>query len=270
MKSDWNDLAGALLDSVQEAGAAIMRHYADNVSVSYKADNSPVTAADQDAERILLARLGEVVPEVPVIAEEAASAGNLPETGNEFFLVDPLDGTREFINGRDEFTVNIGLIRNSEPVFGMVYTPALGDLYLTLNDGAACIKMWPDGARMSLADRNPTSLKTRETGSGGLIVFASRSHMNDATRQYLKKFDVREHRSAGSSLKFCLLAAGEADLYPRLGPTMEWDTAAGHAILLAAGGVVRTMDGEPLRYGKTERGFLNPEFVASGQASTLD
>ncbi len=269
MNFDLTDLAEALLDSIQAAGAAIMRHHADTVRVEYKSDNSPVTAADQEAEVILLKRLGQVASQIPVVAEEAASAGHIPQTGDEFFLVDPLDGTREFINGRDEFTVNIGLIRHGKPVFGIVYAPALGDLYLTLNDGPAEMSLRPDATRAHLSAAQLVPINTRQPRSDGLTVFASRSHMNDATRRYLEKFDVREHRSAGSSLKFCLLARGEADLYPRLGPTMEWDTAAGHAVLTAAGGVVHTMDGAPLRYGKVDSGFLNPEFVASGQASVL-
>ena len=207
-----------------------------------------------------------------MLAEEAASAGHVPELGSRFFCVDPLDGTKEFVNKNDEFTVNIALVEHGVPVFGLVYVPVSGKLYVTLSR---------DRAVSGIVDAYGPGLATCRYGTDrnghadcprpgkGLVAMTSRSHMSQKTEDYLKKFNISETRSAGSSLKFCLVAAGEADLYPRFGPTMEWDTAAGHAIILAAGGSVVTEDGSPLTYNKQEgmvRPFLNPSFIVKATA----
>ena len=256
-------LGDALAAIAFEAGKAILDIYGTDFSVDQKDDASPVTEADARAEAVILKRLQEYAPDIPVIAEEAASAGNIPEVAERFFLVDPLDGTKEFIRRNGEFTVNIALVENGEPVAGVVYAPALG--MIALADG-------PEAAReATLAEgENPAGatwriLKTRPVPADGPVAVASRSHRSAETDAFLEEHGVTDTRSAGSSLKFCLVARGEADIYPRLGRTMEWDTAAGHAVLKAAGGCVLTMDGAPLTYAKRERGYDNPEFVAWGK-----
>jgi 3'(2'), 5'-bisphosphate nucleotidase len=224
--------------------------------VSHKADESPVTAADQAAEAIILERLARAAPGVPVVAEEAAAAGATPQVAAQFFLVDPLDGTKEFIAGRDEFTVNIALIAQGAPVLGVVGAPALGRLFA--GDVSRFQAFEIRGGR----DASPLALRARPRPPGGPVAVASRSHGSPETEAWLAAAGVAARVSIGSSLKFCLLAAGEADVYPRFGPTMEWDTAAGHAVVAAAGGEVCETDGRPLRYGKP--GFRNPSFIASG------
>jgi 3'(2'), 5'-bisphosphate nucleotidase len=247
-----------LLDEVariaRRAGAAILEVYGADFAVERKADDSPVTVADERAEALIAAELAASTPQVPVVAEEAASQGRLPPLGDEFWLVDPLDGTREFIGRNGEFTVNIALVQHGEPVLGVVYAPALDRLFA----GARGCGAWVEegGVRRPLA--------TREVPGSGLIVVGSRSHGDaQALAAYLDGRAVADIRPAGSSLKFCLVAAGEADLYPRLGRTMEWDIAAGHAVLAAAGGHVERLDGRPMNYGKP--GFENPHFVARGR-----
>ena len=242
-----------------------MKVYDREFDVNFKSDSSPVTKADQHAEDIILDDLKLHIPNVPVVAEEAASGGNIPDVGDRFFLVDPLDGTKEFIQKNDEFTVNIALIENGIPVFGIIYAPALSVLYVTLSSTQA-IK-----ANLGISDtfHNIESLDLQEIHAAfpdvqGLNVIMSRSHMSDETTEYLKDIQIKSTLSAGSSLKFCKLAEGVADLYPRFAPTMEWDTAAGHAILLAAGGRVETPNGQPLGYGKSDKKFLNSEFIAFG------
>ncbi len=255
-------LAEQLLSTVQDAGRLEMQIYEQDFSVEQKSDNSPVTEADRLAEAVILETLARISPDIPVIAEEAASEGNIPETGDRFFLVDPLDGTREFIKKSHEFTVNIALVDKGQPVFGIVYAPAIKKLYLTLGpDKAMSTRLDPFEPVKTLDELDLKSISTRTPASKGLVVVASKSHMTDETRDFIKKSKVSELHSIGSSLKFCLLACGDADLYPRFGPTMEWDTAAGHAILKAAGGEVVTIDGLPLRYGKKDRKYLNPFFI---------
>ncbi len=248
-----------------EAGAAIMPFFQTGGDVRQKDDQSPVTDADEAAERIILDRLRTLTPDIPVVAEEEAAAGRIPTVGTRFFLVDPLDGTKEFISGRGEFTVNIALIEDGLPTAGVVFAPALKRLFLGYApDQAFEETVAPDPA---LADA-PGSLKpitARRPPAAGLVAVASRSHRAEETDRYLAQFQVADFVSAGSSLKFCLVAAGEADIYPRHGRTMEWDTAAGHAVLAAAGGTVMTFEGAPLRYGKTADGFANPFFVARGR-----
>lgn len=261
---DHGQLLQALLPAVLEAGAVAMRYYRTGVAIEKKADASVVTVADREAEAVLLARLSKVAPDIPVVAEEAASEGRVPALGSTFFLVDPLDGTREFIHGRGEFTVNVGLVEEGVPVFGMVYAPALPELYATLGLARAVLARVPPGADPGLARHEFADIRTRTPDPAALVAIASRSHLTPETEHFLARYHVAQRRSAGSSLKFCLLARGEADIYPRLGPTMEWDIAAGHAVLSAAGGSVTGVDGNPLVYGRTANGFRNPDFVAWG------
>jgi 3'(2'), 5'-bisphosphate nucleotidase len=264
--SDFDSLARALIPVAQSAGAAIMRHYQAGVATEYKDNLSPVTAADRDAEAIILEALGKILPGVPVVAEEEASAGRIPSTGSEFLLVDPLDGTREFINKRDEFTVNIALIQNKRPMFGLVYAPATHELYVTTgSDRCVSACLHPDPKVTSAVGLELTPIQARPVDMNGLVVLASRSHLDDETRAFIDRHKVTEMRNAGSSLKFCVIARGDADLYPRFGPTMEWDTAAAHAVLAAAGGTVTMLDGAPFLYGKTQTAFLNPGFLAWGR-----
>lgn len=250
--------AVALDDCVQialEAGAAIMPFYRGEAAARIKNDGSPVTAADDAAETLILARLA-ALGITAVIAEEAVAAGNIPTVADDFYLVDPLDGTKEFVSGSGEFTVNIARILNGEPVMGVVYAPAVDVIYAGDERGA-----WR-ASRDTLSA--PTPIRVAAPGAA-LRVVASKSHLTDETRAFVERFTVESFVSSGSSLKFCRVAEGAADLYPRLGRTMEWDTAAGHAVLSAAGGFVRTMDGAPLRYGKTAGDrYANPYFVASG------
>ena len=231
-----------------------------------KDDASPVTDADEAAEKIILADLARLAPNVPVIAEEAVAAGKVPRIGHQLFLVDPLDGTKEFIRGTGEFTVNIALVADGVPRLGVIYAPALGDIYLTLGPERAVKARVAPGEIAPLSEAAPEEMHTRAPVPGQLVAAASRSHMNETTRAFLDSRGITETRSAGSSLKFCTLAAGLADVYPRLGPTMEWDTAAGDAILRAAGGAVLAEDDAPLRYGKADTGYLNPGFIAWGRA----
>ena len=241
------------------AGRAIGQVYASDFSARAKGDLTPVTEADEAAERIILAGLARLFPQVPVISEEAAAAGRIPAVGDSFFLVDPLDGTKEFISRNGEFTVNIARIDGGVPVAGIVHAPAIARIFWgELGVGAAQGRLGEDG---TVTQWLPMHVRT--CPADGATVVASRSHRDQATEDYLKRIRVKSLRSAGSSLKFCLVAAGEADLYPRFGRTMEWDTAAGQAVLMAAGGKVMTTAGEPLLYGKRDRGYDNPGFIAS-------
>lgn len=245
-----------------EAGCAIMTIYESGASVTVKADSSPVTDADRLAEDIILRGLATALPDIPVVSEEAAADGHVPATADRFILVDPLDGTKEFLNRNGEFTVNIALVQDGEPVAGVVYAPAVNRMaWGEAGIGAAEAAIGIDDRPARAAWR---PIATRPQPEDGLTVVASRSHRDAATEAYLETVSVAELVSAGSSLKFCLIAAGEADLYPRMGRTMEWDTAAGHAVLAAAGGSVVREDGTPLTYGKREAGFANPPFIARG------
>lgn len=255
-----DELIEALLAAAVAAGRAALDIYRAGFTVTHKSDQSPVTAADHASERIILEHLARLAPTVAVVAEEAAAAGSIPQVREEFFLVDPLDGTKEFIHRNGEFTVNIALIRRRMPALGVVYAPVSGMLYagnVTTARAFRCV--YPADAAMS-GPREP--LHVRPVPAGGVTAVVSRSHSTPETDAYLRHYTVNDRVSVGSSLKFCLLAAGEADLYPRLGPTMEWDTAAGHAVLAAAGGKVLAPGGEPLAYGKPD--FRNSFFIASG------
>ena len=250
-----------LIDLAHEAGRAVMAIYEQDFGHRLKDDATPVTDADLAAEAVILAGLARIAPEIPVISEEAAAAGAESKTGERFFLVDPLDGTREFLSRNGEFTINIALIEREEPVAGVVYAPALARMFWgERRRGAGEGAVAPEGDTETIW----RPIRVRARPQTGLKVMASRSHRDARTEEWLSTIDVGELVSAGSSLKFCLLAAGEADLYPRFGRTMEWDTAAGHAVLAAAGGRVATEDGAPLTYGKRARGFDNPGFIASG------
>ena len=261
-------LAEALLPVAISAGEAILAVRRAGAHVEWKADSSPVTEADRAAEAVIAAALARIAPAVPVIAEEAAYEGRVPETGAEFFLVDPLDGTREFVRGGNDFTVNIGLIRDCSPVVGVIYLPETGKLFWGVVGAGAWRALVVDGV---VGERQP--IRVRAAPDGGIAVVASRSHRSPETDTYIRRYDVEKLVSAGSSMKFCAVASGKADLYPRMGTTMQWDTAAGDAILRAAGGMVVTLDGEPLTYGPGEKpgceGYRNPWFVAAGSITPL-
>jgi 3'(2'), 5'-bisphosphate nucleotidase len=237
------------------AGAVILEIYRQPFAVEQKADASPVTQADRRAEAIIVERLRAATPEIPIVAEELAAAGDLPRVAPErFWLVDPLDGTREFIRRNGEFTVNIALIERGDPVLGVVHVPTEAATYWAAGSGA-----WRQRAHGA-----PTPIAARSAPAQGAIVVHSRSHVDEQRlAPFIATIPEAKRRISGSSVKFCLLAAGEADLYPRFGRTMEWDTAAGQAVLEGAGGRVTTFDGTRLRYGKP--GFANPDFIARGR-----
>jgi 3'(2'),5'-bisphosphate nucleotidase len=244
------------------AGEEIMQVYASGtIDVARKADASPVTEADSRAEAIILEGLRQAFPDIPVVAEEEVAAGGAPESANRFFLVDPLDGTKEFISRNGEFTVNIALVEHGVPVAGIVYAPALGDIYIGEASGARRARV-ANGVCAAWSD-----IRCRKAPAA-LTAVGSRSHGTEATTRFLERFTIDSFVSRGSSLKFCLVAAGEADIYPRLGRTMEWDTAAGDAVLRAAGGIVADLDGQPLGYDKRNQAhdadFANGSFVAYG------
>ena len=256
---DRNRLIQALLPVMASAGNCILEIYGTDFTVRGKADSSPVTMADEAAEAIILAALRKLTPDIPVIAEEQASAGHIPQIGEYFWLVDPLDGTKEFISRNGEFTVNIGLIEQNRPVLGLVLAPAMGRIYFGAL-GAGAFTSSFDGTKI---DSTFEAIHARIAPDSGAIALASRSHRDAATEALITAEGIDDFKAAGSSLKFCLLACGEADFYPRTGPTMEWDTAAGHAVLVAAGGQMHNLDGNEFTYGKL--GFKNPGFVARGR-----
>jgi 3'(2'), 5'-bisphosphate nucleotidase len=244
----------------EEAGRAILKFYGVG-ETTWKADGSPVTAADHAAEAIILPALRGLTPDIPVISEEEAAAGLSPTVcGSRFWLVDPLDGTKEFIKQNGEFTVNIALIDHGVPVLGIVHVPVTGETYAAAGRGTATLSV--DGG-------DPRPIAVRKPPAAGLTVMASRSHGDaEALNDFLKGLKIAERRSAGSSVKLCLVARGDADFYPRLAPTMEWDIAAGHAVLLGAGGRVELLDGGPFVYGKSN--MLNASFAAYGDWSRSD
>lgn len=249
-----------------EAGALIMEIYESDFDVLSKDDSSPVTEADERAERLILSGLAVAEPGLVVIAEESAAAGHLPEHGARFALVDPLDGTKEFINKRGEFTVNIAIIEHGRPVMGVVYAPALSRLFVAESPDTAWQAEVAPGALLPPVSAR-LAMSIRRCPQDGLTAIASKSHRSPETDEFLGKFNTADIVSAGSSLKFCLIAAGEADLYPRMGRTMEWDTAAGQAVAEAAGARVLCEDNSPLLYGKRERGYDNPHFIVYGDVT---
>lgn len=254
---DYETLVPVMRRLALEAGAKIMEIYeADDFDVSVKSDNSPVTAADEAADALISAGLRTSFPDIALVTEEQSATHD--SNAMTFLIVDPLDGTKEFIHRRGDFTVNIALVEDGVPTRGVVYAPAKGRMFFTQADGQTVEEVGPfaDDAIGAV-----TPLKVAAPDNGALMVVASKSHRDQATDDYIGKYNVKDMASAGSSLKFCLVATGEADIYPRVGRTMEWDTAAGHAVLKGAGGdVVRFDDHSPLTYGKD--GFANPFFIA--------
>jgi|TARA_R110002124_G_scaffold93008_2_gene236224 3'(2'), 5'-bisphosphate nucleotidase len=247
-------------DIAKRAGARILTVYETNFDVETKGDNSPVTQADRLAEDLITQAIqSEISTDIPIVGEEAAEAeGLMQPTGSVFWLVDPLDGTKEFIKRNGEFTVNIALIENGRPVLGVVHLPVLDETFVAGAPGA--FKQTGDGPLIPIA--------SREAPAEGLTAVVSRSHGAEEADAFLERYTVAHRIGAGSSLKFCRVAEGAADIYPRFGRTMEWDTAAGHAVLRFAGGDVLTMDGAPLTYGK--QGLDNPHFIAVGKGIGLD
>ena len=248
---DEQKLLDELAETAREAGEAILAIVRRGFEVEAKSDRSPVTEGDRAAELIILAALARAAPGIPVIAEEEVAAGRIPAHGDTYFLVDPLDGTKEFVRGGDDYTVNIGLIVDGRPRLGVVFAPATGRLHCGIVGGGAWLE--ESGVR--------SEIQTRPRAER-IAAVASKSHLTQSTVDYLEAaVGACAHVSVGSSLKFCLVAEGAADIYPRLSPTSEWDTAAGHAVLLAAGGRVDGPDGTPLAYGKPA--FINRGFVAT-------
>lgn len=250
------DLLALMLDAARAASTAIMDVYLSDFEHVSKADGSPVTVADQRAEAIILEKLASTG--IPVLAEESAAAGVVPTLGERFFVVDPLDGTKEFLKRNGEFTVNIALCEGGKPTYGVVLAPATGATFVAS----------PDTGAVEITNRDE-HLALRTVPDGPMRVVASRSHGHDALDGFCQTFQVVEDVSVGSSLKFCLVAKGEAQLYPRFTPTSEWDTAAGQAVLESAGGSVVCLDGSPLRYGKGGDN-LNPFFIAAATAELAE
>jgi 3'(2'), 5'-bisphosphate nucleotidase len=262
---DFARASSLLTDAAARAGAAIMAHYAGTPAVEIKADASPVTAADRDSEAIILDALKTLAPDLPAVSEETATDRSAP-LGPRFFLLDPLDGTKEFIKKRTDFTVNIALVEHGRARFGLVYAPARSLLAVTVADGEAVEAVLPPSAAGADLDGLPRKkLRARVADPDGLAAIVSLSHLDAATESFLAGLNIARRANAGSAVKFLEIARGQADVYPRFGPTMEWDTAAGHAVLEASGGTVVTADGGPLRYGKFEAGLRNPGFVAWGR-----
>jgi len=261
LRADDQNFLDAIVELSLDAGAAALSIYQEEFEVEAKIDASPVTEADRLGEEIILRGLRRIAPHIPTLAEEEASKGKIPELGDEFFLVDPLDGTKEFISKTGEFTVNIALVRGGRPVLGVVYAPAIGKLYRGCAKNGASVSLVKDGVAGA-----PAEISCRAAPQDGLVAVASRSHRSPETDEFLATLNIADFAAAGSSLKFCLVAEGLADVYPRLGRTMEWDTGAGQAVLEAAGGrVVEFGADTTLRYGKRERGFDNPHFIAWGK-----
>ncbi len=271
---DHARLVHALMPALLEAGACVLRCRAEGVESEEKGDGSPVSRADREAEAIVLTALARVEPSIPVIAEEAVAAGRIPHFDRTAFLVDALDGTKEYLRGGDDFTVNIALVEDGDPIFGMLLAPASSRVFVTLGpQEAAGGEVRPDQltagfrpvlSRIATANPDPRSLR----------VLSSRSHRSPETERFLARFAISKDVRIGSSLKFGLMAAGEADIYPRFGPTSAWDIAAGHAILAAAGGTVTATDGKVMKYLDKERvglpgPFLNPSFIAWGRPSLV-
>jgi 3'(2'), 5'-bisphosphate nucleotidase len=255
-----DEIALFLAKAALAAGPAVMEEYERGCEVASKADGSPVTSADQRAEIIISDYLMRLTPSTPLCAEEATAAGAKPQVAKRFLLVDPLDGTREFLAGNGEFTINVALMENGAPIAGAVYAPAIGRLWVGGDTAFAC--------EMRLGGELPDEesrrrIQTRRAPSS-LVAFASRSHLDSQSDAFLKGLPIGETRFAGSSLKFCLIAEGLGDVYPRFAPTMEWDTAAGDAVLRAAGGAVLDPSGQALLYGKTGSGMRNGSFIAWG------
>ncbi|APX13959.1 3'(2'),5'-bisphosphate nucleotidase CysQ [Tateyamaria omphalii] len=260
----YDDLIPVIRKLALEAGDKIMEIYdADDLDVKVKSDDSPVTEADEAADALISAGLRAAFPDVMLVTEEQSATHDT--SGTTFLIVDPLDGTKEFVHRRGDFTVNIALVEDGVPTRGVVYAPAKGRMFYTQADGQTVEET---GALDKDNVGDVTLLSVADSDNSALMVVASKSHRDQATDDYINKYAVKDMKSAGSSLKFCLVATGEADIYPRVGRTMEWDTAAGHAVLTGAGGkVVRFDDHAPLFYGKD--GYANPFFIAYAPAVDL-
>ena len=258
---DCDQVAETFAELTIEAAVAVMCVYAGDHHARRKADSSMVCDADERAEAIILHGLAERLPHIPVVAEEAASRGEKPRCGRAFILVDPVDGTREFLHRNGEFTINIALILDGVPRAGAVYAPAIGRLWVAGTHAWTC-DVEPGAPLPPPESRR--AMQVRSTPLNGLTALASRSHADDKTEAFLANLPIAERRCAGSSLKFCIVAEGEADVYPRFGQTMEWDTAAGDAVLRAAGGAVLDESGVALLYGKADSQYRNGPFIAWG------
>ena len=257
MSTDRREMLDIVCRTAVVAGEAILKVYAEEFDVRHKTDKTPVTEADLAAERIIVDRLMSAFPDIPCVAEELCESEGMPPCCDRFWAIDPLDGTREFVARNGEFSVLIALVEEGRPVLGVVHGPAVGLTYAACGPGTLTLRRH-GGA--------PEPIHARITPPDGLVVVHSRSHENSRRlAEFLQDYPVRERKKCGSALKFGVIAAGEADLYPRFGPTMEWDTAAGHAVLIAAGGGMTALDGAAFRYGK--EGFRNPGFIASGLPS---
>lgn len=247
-----------LIKIAEKASEKVLEIYRTDFTVEFKEDESPLTTADIASHNIIEEGLRELTPDIPILSEESANAPwSERQSWTRFWLVDPIDGTKEFTHRRDEFTVNIALIENGSPVIGVVFAPALGEAFWGVRGGGAW-KRDKDGKEQPISVSGPLPKKR---------VVASKSHLNEETRDFIEKLGPHKLIKAGSSLKFCRIAEGIADIYPRLGPTCEWDTGAAHAVLVAAGGTVKTLDGKPLGYGK--RDLLNPYFIAASYPYSL-
>jgi 3'(2'),5'-bisphosphate nucleotidase len=257
---DFGAIAEIFAELAVEAGAAIMQIYGVDPHARIKADQSPVCDADVAGEAVILKGLAAKLPQIPVVSEEAVAAGAKLVESPSFILVDPLDGTREFLARNGEFTVNLALIVDGVPRAGVVYAPALGRIWIAAD--TACVASLAPGAALPAKDQRQ-AIRTRRAPTG-LVALASRSHADPETEAFLAALPISERRGAGSSLKFCCLAEGDADVYPRFGPTMEWDTAAGDAVLRVAGGIVTDPAGQIFRYGKFAERLKNGAFVAWG------
>lgn len=259
-RRELGDLLGPIAELTAVAGGKILEVKKGDLGTSQKSDKSPVTLADTAAEEILRAGLAKILPGVPFIGEESAARGDIPEPGREFLLIDPLDGTREFIAGRDEYTVNVGLIADGVPVLGVIYTPATAIVHAGSGSIAFRAALAPNAA----LDRSAVTKIHARKKPAKLIAAVSRSYLDADSENFLAKLPVESRIGIGSSLKFTLLAEGKADVYPRLASICEWDVAAGHALLTAAGGRIETLDGKPLTYGAREKKFRFGGFVAWG------
>ncbi len=260
-----NKLMDPLIKTILEAGRVVMDVYATDFSVYAKDDASPVTEADQRGEDVIAVALANLTPDIPMVGEEAKSEGKCPDiSGGIFWLVDPLDGTKEFIKKGNDFTVNIGLIKDGKPIMGLVLAPALNKIYAgIMGVGAWTASVTKDGNTLG----KRSAISVRKADLANMTIVASKSHRSPELEAWLKHYPSAENISIGSSLKLCLVAEGKADLYPRLGPTCEWDTAAAHAVLVAAGGRVLDNTGLPLGYAKNLSTFLNPWFVCIADES---
>ena len=262
-RASRDEIALFLAKAALAAGPAVMEEYERGCSVASKEDGSPVTSADHRAEAIICKYLTSLAPMPPVCAEESMAAGAKAQVAERFILVDPLDGTREFLAGNGEFTINVALIERGAPVAGAVYAPAIGRLWVGGETAFTCEA--PPGVELP-GQESRRGIRTRGAPTS-LVAFASRSHLDAESDSFLKSLPIGETRFAGSSLKFCLIAEGLGDVYPRFAPTMEWDTAAGDAVLRAAGGGVFNPSGLPLSYGKADKELRNGPFIAWGDAT---